>query len=472
MSELLKRLRARDAYPREQVSEVMEFLTSGDPSETQQRSADFFTHVVEPLCDSFSPTDVAIYNALFSQLIHESRTTTIAARLSQELDSFGVTTEDQLQSRADWAHDSRKSLAGAARTKTANPITRCIVLSRVTLGADVAITSVIIDRLAGLYPGADIVLLGSGKLRDLFGGDRRISFAEIPYQQSDLIRRLAGWTDVLDGIRELSRGAEDEVLIVDPDSRLTQLGVLPVTSTSRCLFFPSRTYGFGTRLSLARLTSEWLDQVTGENRPTSPFVRPQEIDLRRSADLIAGMRMRRDLKVVTVNFGVGNNNSKRVGDDFETDLVRALVKRGLLVILDSGASPEERSRAAQVVARARDVFGETVAIHAEEKNLDDLLGLGNRDCRLLTWSGRVGMLAGLIASSDLYIGYDSAGQHIAAALGVPCIDVFAGAPSERFRDRWTPTGAVECTIVATESKTTREILDGTLHAVHNALERR
>ena len=45
-----------------------------------------------------------------------------------------------------------------------------------------------------------------------------------------------------------------------------------------------------------------------------------------------------------------------------------------------------------------------------------------------------------IARSPLYIGYDSAGQHAAAALGIPAITVFAGHPNERFLRRWHPHG--------------------------------
>jgi ADP-heptose:LPS heptosyltransferase len=61
------------------------------------------------------------------------------------------------------------------------------------------------------------------------------------------------------------------------------------------------------------------------------------------------------------------------------------------------------------------------------------------------------MLAALIGESDLYIGYDSAGQHIAAALGVPCIDVFAGSSSPRMLDRWKPTGKAETRVVPVDT---------------------
>ena len=37
-----------------------------------------------------------------------------------------------------------------------------------------------------------------------------------------------------------------------------------------------------------------------------------------------------------------------------------------------------------------------------------------------------------------YVGYDSAGQHVAAASGTPLISIFAGYPSERMFQRWRP----------------------------------
>jgi ADP-heptose:LPS heptosyltransferase len=46
----------------------------------------------------------------------------------------------------------------------------------------------------------------------------------------------------------------------------------------------------------------------------------------------------------------------------------------------------------------------------------------------------------VITQCDFYAGYDSAGQHAAAASGVPLISIFAGAPSGRFRERWAPSG--------------------------------
>ena len=77
---------------------------------------------------------------------------------------------------------------------------------------------------------------------------------------------------------------------------------------------------------------------------------------------------------------------------------------------------------------------------------------------LLVWKGRIGLLAALIGESNFYIGYDSAGQHIAAALGVPCIDVMAGFSSPRMIDRWRPTGPAETRVIVDRDSALEETL--------------
>ena len=56
------------------------------------------------------------------------------------------------------------------------------------------------------------------------------------------------------------------------------------------------------------------------------------------------------------------------------------------------------------------------------------------------WDGSFAGFAAIIAGSSLYVGYDSAGQHVAAACGVPLISIFAGFPAPRMFDRWRPCG--------------------------------
>lgn len=54
------------------------------------------------------------------------------------------------------------------------------------------------------------------------------------------------------------------------------------------------------------------------------------------------------------------------------------------------------------------------------------------------------------------MGYDSAGGHLAAALGVAGIDIFAGASSARMIERWRPWGERPATVIEVEPGHTSE----------------
>jgi ADP-heptose:LPS heptosyltransferase len=79
--------------------------------------------------------------------------------------------------------------------------------------------------------------------------------------------------------------------------------------------------------------------------------------------------------------------------------------------------------------------------------------------RIRFWEGSFAGFASLIAQCDFYTGYDSAGQHAAAACGVPLVSFFAGAPSERFRQRWSPAGPGGVHVIEADSLTPQACLE-------------
>ncbi|HSE37256.1 MAG TPA: glycosyltransferase family 9 protein, partial [Blastocatellia bacterium] len=275
--------------------------------------------------------------------------------------------------------------------------------------------------------------------------------------------RLLTWIELLQCVRDLTSGLNPgEYLIVDPDSRLTQLGLLPVDLLERSwhereqdratqrrdyLLFPSREYGSGTSLSLSQLSSLWLDEVFGESGPTHPSVSLRRNDIDVARNLVTGMR-RGSRPIIAINFGVGENQRKRVSGEFEATLVSRLIQDGAVIVLDKGAGDEERSRANLIVGEATRMERDGRLVRAVEVNGRLNNARGGFDAEILVWSGGIGMLGALIGESDLYIGYDSAGQHIAAALGVKSISVFAGFSSQRVLERWRPTGRAETRQVA------------------------
>ncbi len=449
-SEFHSRARETGDYSRESVKALAEMAVSEDEATAKAATRAIFTSLVEPLADSFDPRAVSLYNRLFAQLIDCCRKSDAGRALASELSSFHLSDERDLLIRAERLRTVTRFNNPAEMKRVI--VKRVIVLSRVTLGADVAVTSVIIERLKREFPEAEIVLLGARKAAELFGGDARLSFGEINYRRAGtLIERLLAWTELVRTTRELTRDLKpDEFLIVDPDSRLTQLGLLPLADNY--LIFPSREYGSATRHPLSRLASAWTDEVFGAQETLFPRISLRSSDRNAAATLVNRMRQRAR-PVIAINFGVGENPLKRVNDEFERQLVASLIEEGAIVILDKGAGEDETRRADAVIRHAARQSSEREArvIEVDEASLPELLSSPALGAELLVWSGRIGLLAALISESDLYIGYDSAGQHIAAAAGVACIDVFAGFSSPRMLDRWRPAGAASSRVIAVDT---------------------
>jgi ADP-heptose:LPS heptosyltransferase len=316
--------------------------------------------VVERLGDLFEPALCRTYERLFRQVI-ERACPDLIPRLR------GV----------------QEAHAAPASTK------RVYVLSRITLGADVAVTSVLIDAAKRRYPDAEIVFVGSRKSYEMFEADTRIRHFPAPYARSGTL---------IDRLRASASLRFDDGIVIDPDSRLTQLGLISICDERNYFFFESRSYGGEGEDSLPELASRWAHEVFG-------------IESARAS--IAPLPSSEPPADITVSLGVGENSAKRVDGDFERDLLRALAETGGSVLVDKGASAEEHDR----VERAL------------------LPGIRSHD-------GAFAPFASQIARSKLYVGYDSAGQHIASACGVPLISVFKGFVSERMFARWRPKGTV------------------------------
>lgn len=464
---------------RDVINQLTSLALSTEPDVAELATRAIFASLVERLADSFEPDAARLYNRIFAQIIQLCRSDPRAAALDRELTGFGLLSEEHMIARAEGLRRQSRLLAPAFEYS----LKRVIVLSRVTLGADVAITSVILERMKLLYPSAEIVLVGGKKTSELFGGDRRLQFKHIDYRRGGtLIERLLAWIDLLGSVRELTLGLGDcEFLVIDPDSRLTQLGLLPVTKTGdrregtgdrgqrtgfrvssselnsgklpNYLFFPSREYGSTTTNALAQLASDWLDEVFGVSETTLPRVSLKREDIEVARQLAAQLSGDRSRRLVAINFGVGENPLKRVGAEFEISLINHLAQDGVSIILDKGASVEETALVDKIVAEATSIGLDrrVRSIEVTEATLTEHLDATHLDADILVWNGRIGILAALIGESDRYIGYDSAGQHIAAALGVPCIDVFAGSSSPRMLDRWKPTGAAEIQLVPVDT---------------------
>jgi ADP-heptose:LPS heptosyltransferase len=356
-----------------------------------QSARAFFAIVIERLGDLFEPGLCDTYAQLFARAIE---------RVEPGLEAAGL---------LDRYERVRRPRACVIEPR------EVFVLSRITLGADVVVTSTILSAVRERFPRARIRFVGPRKNAAMFARQPRIEPLEFDYARGGtLTARIEGWRrlrDLLD---------RPHSIVVDPDSRLSQLGLLPIADEERHFFFESRAYGGETDEPLAQLTSRWCAETFGVEG-AHPFVVPAATPETYDA---------------AVSFGVGENAEKRIADPFERRLLESLGDRR--VILDKGAGGAEAERAERAI-----------------------IGLPY----VSTWQGDYAPFAARIANSRLYVGYDSAGQHVAAALGVPLVSIFAGYASERMFERWRPTGRGRIEVVKVANETTEEILRFTGEAI-------
>ena len=421
----LERFERTGRHDAELAQRLCEFATVNDGAAARAGTDAIFRLIIEPWGDRFEERLCVSYARFFASLVGFCRRLPQGVRLDRTLNSFGLANGKHILRRA-------KQVRKGPQLGLAEPsiIEKVLVLSRVTLGADVAVTSVLLNKLKRVCPRAELRLVGGVKAGAFFASDQRVTLAPFEYGRGGtLIERLNSWPSLVHWVGAELRGLQpDQYLVVDPDSRLTQLGMLPlIRDESRCCFFPSRSYQHHEALALGDLTARWANDVWGSDEQSSY----PELNLSRE-DRERGLLLRRSVggQLAAVNLGVGANASKRVPDPFEYELLGMLRSAGYRVLLDRGAGGKEVERTGRLV-EALQKGGNTIRRVGHD---------GVSSAHVLTWEGSLSGFAGLIAVSDLYVGYDSAGGHIAAAFEIPAIDVFAGAGSPRMIERWRPWG--------------------------------
>ena len=424
------------------IDQLCEMAASPDAAVARAASAAIFSGVVETLADQFEPRLCDLYVRFFCRVVDYCRRLPESKALDDCLGRFGLHGEQQLLERANRVRRARAfDKTSQARLK------KILVLSRVTIGADVAVTSVVLDRMKRLSASAEIVLLGGPKTLALFASDERIQPLRLDYQRSGtLLERLNCWMSLVQVVEaQLAGLSTDEYLIVDPDSRMTQLGLLPLTADGRGYhFFESRSYQPERSDPLGKLTGQWLNEVFGlDDEPAYPFV------WLGATDTLVGASLRRisQKPLAAVNLGIGDRETKRVADPFEKNLLLSLLEKGYRVVLDRGAGDEELRRS----KRLTDILienGVTVG------DVDGYLPRHGPPADVMVFEGSLAGFAGYVSGSDLYVGYDSAAGHVAAALGIDVITVFAGAAADRMIDRWRPWGRNRTDVVPVRGDST------------------
>jgi hypothetical protein len=282
-----------------------------------------------------------------------------------------------------------------------------------------------LDAAKRRFPEAEVFLAAGEKSWKLFEADTRLRWLPVSYGRGGTLgERLAIWPELSAAL------SQPDSLVIDPDSRVTQLGLLPVCPEESYFFFESRSYGGDGQDSLTTLARRWVAE-TFDVPDAAPYLAPAESP-------VVGAE-----PFITVNLGVGENPAKRVPDPFEEGLLRALLRLDAPVVVDMGTGDDEEQRARMTISRC-----------------------GAPESKVRAWRGSFAALTAMIAASRLYVGYDSGGQHAAAACGTPLVTVFAGFASSRMFARWYPTGPGPKEVVRVERADPGEVLERTFAAVN------
>ena len=423
-----------DEYNRDHIYLLCEMATQFDDESLNQIATNIlFGNVIERLCDDFEELQVETYNRLICQVTIFLCQKPEGREIESELNSFHLRTEKQLYQRIEsirLAPDHR--IPGNIQPK------KVIILSRVTIGADVAITSVICQRIRQHYPESQLLIVGNNKLKQIFSEESNIQVYELNYaRRGGLVEKFQVWLNLLNEVRKLTADlSPTEFLVLDPDSRLTQLGVLPLAPLQNYRFFNSReNQNPSQRASMAQLTNQWLDNILDKVIFCYPKVWLNPSNLNKVKAFRAGIDPENNKTFITMNLGVGGNERKRVPGKFEQELVITLLRDpNTIVLLDLGMGEQERQQSDCILKAASRAGIETM------ETLFSQLGHNNTNAKLIGVECAIGEVSALISQSNEFIGYDSACQHIAAAESIKTFTIFAGTNNVRFIRRWRACG--------------------------------
>jgi ADP-heptose:LPS heptosyltransferase len=416
----------------------------------------FFGHVIEPLSDTFLTQDRKTLQKVLAHLISRIRILPHARQLHKKLDQWGLRDEADLLNRIEHISSDKKF-----DPQSLGKVKKVFVLSRVTLGADVLLSSPVIEKMKRRFPDAEIVFLGSEKNGTLLKGNQSMfRVHSLKYHRRGvLLDRFLVWLSVIHALENeiCLLGQGEDYIIVNTDSRLLQSGLLPMLAPGkedkRYFFWkPSVCHEAWKGTSQAEDLIQWLDATFG-TEPQVEWIYPK-IHFLAEDDAFANkvselLNSTGKTFVVSMSLGVGGNQEKRVrsGSEivsrFELGIIQKLLSDGVTLILDRGNGKEEFDQANAIIRAAADMGFEIVEV--TEKN-PELKGVrcsetASRNVRLIAFQGGVSKFAALINVSDLFIGYDSLGQHMAGAVGRDIIAIFAGYHSDLFPQRWKPLGS-------------------------------
>ena len=419
------------------VRQACDFIAeqSNSDNELEQSAAIrcLFADLVEAWNDSFSMRGRNAYAAIFGRIVW--KVCENDEMLMNSLKLFNISSEDQLQNRY-LCHRQGKKLVINEETK------RIVVLSRVTIGADILLSSVVVKRLRQQFPDAEIIITGNKKLYGLFGSMPNLRVEALDYaRRGSLSTRLRSWISLHEQIRSLKPD-----LVVAPDSRLDQLGMLPICSIEQYALWENLQLEDATQ-SLSSLADHWICRILDLH--TDPPCYPElsfSTDMQELSDhmesLISGKNF------IAVKLDYGGNSDKALSREWEIEILRCMIDRGWRILIDRGFGDEELKNS-DAVMRGVGMSAFDISEHDPDNGqlITEVQEADIQDASIIRFYGSIAAWAAATKHCQLAFSYDSVGHHLAAALGTPLVIAFTGYKDEAFPIAWQPRGPGEINIV-------------------------
>ncbi|UCH96440.1 MAG: glycosyltransferase family 9 protein [Candidatus Aminicenantes bacterium] len=430
---------------------IIDAAVSHDAQKAQLGTHILFSYVVESLSDTFLLEDRKALEKTLAHLISRLRLLAQAKEFHQRLNQWDLNNEKDLLTRIKSIYRDKKF-----NPQSLGTVKKVFIPSRVTLGADVLLNILVIEKMKKRFPDAEIVFLGSEKNGSILKGNQpMVRVHPLLYnRRGPLVNRFLNWLPVIQAleeeIAELDQG--EDYIIINTDSRLLQSGLLPIIPPAeedkRYFSWKPAVCGETWKgTSQAEDLHQWLESTFGrepQGETMYPKLHFPDQDRAFANKVYEILNPTTRPFVVSMSFGVGGNPEKRVRNgseavsQFELGLILKLLADGVTIVLDKGFGSEEFEQAAAIIRAVRHKGIEAAEVTGENPGLID--SLKSRHVRLIAFQGTINKFAALIDLSDCYIGYDSLGQHLAAAICRDVITIFAGYHSDLFPERWKPLG--------------------------------
>ncbi|TAN59446.1 methyltransferase domain-containing protein, partial [bacterium] len=435
---------------------IIRIAVMPDASLARTAFGPLFKDIIEYLADFLTIESRDVLVRVFYQIAEIIRRLPGLDKFDRALKSFGVNDE---KDNFIYHSQVRKN---ALFTKDRADVKRVVVLPRLTYGAEVAITSVLIKRALELYPQATLYLIiGDKKMRQIFGGNKRIKFRLLKRpRQGGLVENSLSWLNLVKMIKKINPD-----LIFGPDSRVDSSGFRPLISPERYFYWENTLprADLGAAKPMAILLNDRLDSMFGKRAegPAYPTIYLQKKLLRSAQTVKEAFGLGRHY-VLAVKYDVGNEYSKSLGQDFQKAHLRALLEEGNVVMLDRGFGEKEEILSQELIDMAEgmgvrvipitDKAGSGKGYQINELSAQEKIEAG--EPALIVFYGSIGGWVSMTTIANEAFSYDSMNQHFSAAdkgaqAGIPVVIAFTGYHSEIFPKLWAPTGRNRIVVIPT-----------------------